>query len=125
MKSNEIEETRGTIGPIAIRALAVGAQSIGAIAVGAVALSAVAIGFIAIGRLVIGHAKIKRLEIGELRVTRLHVTDSIVTPPAAVTQTILSASSQREAISRSPPRSARKPPLLEPRRQDFACVTDQ
>ena len=81
MKSNEIEETRGTIGPIAIRALAVGAQSIGAIAVGAVALSAVAIGFIAIGRLVIGHAKIKRLEIGELRVTRLHVTDSIITPP--------------------------------------------
>ena len=66
MKSNEIEETRGTIGPIAIRALAVGAQSIGAIAVGAVALSAVAIGFIAIGRLVIGRAKIKRLEIGEL-----------------------------------------------------------
>src|SRR5437773_30054 len=81
MKSNEIEETRGTIGPIAIRALAVGAQSVGAIAVGAVALSAVAIGFIAIGRLVIGRAKIKRLEIGELRVTRLQVTDSIITPP--------------------------------------------
>ena len=30
MKRNEIEETRGTFGPIAIRALAVGAQSIGA-----------------------------------------------------------------------------------------------
>src|SRR6185503_16686323 len=76
MKSNEIEDIRGSFGPVAIRALAVGAQSVGAIAVGAVALSAVAIGFIAIGRLVIGHAKIKRLEIGELRVTRLHVTDS-------------------------------------------------
>jgi len=34
MKSKEIEEAQGTIGPIAIRALAVGAQSIGAIAVG-------------------------------------------------------------------------------------------
>ena len=32
MKSNEIEEIRGSFGPIAIRALAVGAQSIGAIA---------------------------------------------------------------------------------------------
>ena len=79
MKVKEIEEPRGTFGPIAIRALAVGAQSIGAVAVGAVALSAVAIGFIAIGRLVIGRAKIKRLEIGELRVTRLHVTDSMIT----------------------------------------------
>ena len=45
MKSNEIEEIQGSFGPIALRALAVGAQSIGAIAVGAVALSAVAIGF--------------------------------------------------------------------------------
>jgi hypothetical protein len=61
MKSKEIEEVRGTFGPVAIRALAAG--------------------FIAIGRLVIGHAKIKRLEIGELRVTRLHVTDSMVMPP--------------------------------------------
>ena len=46
MKSDEIEEIRGAFGPVAIRALAVGAQSIGAIAVGAVALSAIAIGFI-------------------------------------------------------------------------------
>ena len=58
MKSKEIEEIQGSFGPVALRALAVGAQSIGAIAVGAVALSAVAIGFIAIGRLVIGRAKI-------------------------------------------------------------------
>ena len=102
MKSNEIEETRGTIGPIAIRALAVGAQSIGAIAVGAVALSAVAIGFIAIGRLVIGRAKIKRLEIGELRVTRLHVTDSIITPPG----------SDKGGTSRCDVRTAQRPSVV-------------
>jgi hypothetical protein len=83
MRSKEIDDVQGTIGPIAIRALAVGAQSVGAIAVGALALSAIALGFIAIGRLVVGRAKIKRLEIGELRVTRLHVTDSIIMPPQA------------------------------------------
>jgi hypothetical protein len=80
MKAKEIEEARGKFGPVAVRALAVGAQSIGAAAAGAIAISALTVGFIAIGRLVIGRAKIKRLEIGELRVTRLRVSESLETP---------------------------------------------
>ena len=53
MKSNEIEETGGKFGPVAIRALAVGAQSMGAIAACALAIGAVTLGIVAIGRL--GH----------------------------------------------------------------------
>ena len=54
MKSNDTDEAGGRFGPVAIRALAVGAQSIGAIAAGAFAIGAVTLGVVAIGRLVVG-----------------------------------------------------------------------
>src|SRR5215470_12041124 len=68
------------LGPLRIRALAIGAQSVGALALGALAVGALALGVVAVGRLVIGRAKIKHLEIDDLVVNRLRVTDSLKTP---------------------------------------------
>jgi len=80
MKINDIEETADKFGPIAIRALAIGAQEGVSIAAVAIAVGALTLGLVAVGRLVIARAKIKRLEIGVLRLTRLHVSESLETP---------------------------------------------
>lgn len=51
------------------------AGTIGALAVGAVAFGALAIGALAIGRLVIGSVRIRKLEVDTLRVRRLEVIE--------------------------------------------------
>jgi hypothetical protein len=63
------ESLAGTeLGPIRVRALAVGAQSIGALALGALAIGSLGICVIGIGRLFIDRARIRKLHIDVLSV---------------------------------------------------------
>jgi len=75
MTTDNIDKQASDLGPVGIRALAVGAQALGALAVGALALGAVAIGQLAIGR-----SRIRRLEIDELVVKKIRITESLETP---------------------------------------------
>ena len=75
MTADKIDKTASDLGPVGIRASAVGAQAIGAMAIGTLAL-----GVVAIGRLAIGRSRIKRLEIDELVVKKIRITDSLETP---------------------------------------------
>jgi hypothetical protein len=68
------------LGPVGIRALAVGAQALGALALGALAVGALALGAVAIGQLAIGRSRIRRLEIDELVVKKIRITESLETP---------------------------------------------
>ena len=74
------DKVASNLGPVGIRALAVGAQAIGALALGALAIGTLALGAVAIGRLAIGRSRIKRLEIDELVVKKVRITDSLERP---------------------------------------------
>jgi hypothetical protein len=54
MTADKIDKTASDLGPVGIRASAVGAQAIGALALGAMAIGTLALGVVAIGRLAIG-----------------------------------------------------------------------
>jgi len=80
MTTDNIDKQASDLGPVGIRALAVGAQALGALALGALAVGALALGAVAIGQLAIGRSRIKRLEIDELVVKKIRITESLETP---------------------------------------------
>src|SRR5437867_3113491 len=63
------------LGPVRVRALAVGAQALGALALGTLA-----IGAIAISRVFVSRARIRKLHIDELTVGRLRIHERIDVP---------------------------------------------
>src|SRR5205823_15083629 len=102
MTTDQIDKQASDLGPIRIRALAVGAQALGALALGALAIGTLALGAVAIGQLAIGRSRIKRLEIGELVVKKIRITESLETPTLSLGSFAEIETRYSTSISRTP-----------------------